>query len=66
MEMAIHPNDHFVERRQGAEKSTLWIGLNCNGHILGPHFVQGNLDTREYLRIVQQDFQNLRISRFNV
>ena len=49
----------------------VWIGLTGDGHVLGPHFVQVNFDTREYLRImrydvVQQDFQNLRINRFNV
>ena len=39
----------------------VWVGLTRTGIVLGPHFVQGNLDTREYLRIirlnvVQRDF----------
>ena len=40
----------------------VWIGLTRAGIVLGPHFVQGNLNSRECLRIIrdnviQRDFR---------
>ena len=59
-----HPPDHYIEHVQGADQLMVWVGLTGNGDLLGPHFVRGNLDTREYLRIVrynviQREFRNL-------
>ena len=63
-----HPEDHFIERAQGAGRVMVWLGLMGNGNVLGPHFVQGNLDQREYLRIVryhvvQEDLRNQGVDR---
>ena len=62
-----HPPDHYVEFKQGADQVMVWMGLT-GGRVLGPHFVRGRLDTREYLRIiryhvVQGDFRRLNIQR---
>ena len=63
-----HPQDHHIGNRQGSDQVLVWVGLNGNGEVFGPHFVRGNLDTREYLRIVrynviQQDFARQNINR---
>ena len=63
-----HPDDHYVEFEQGADQVMVWMGLTGNGLVLGPHFVQGRLDTREYMRIVryhviQRDFVRLGIDK---
>lgn len=63
-----HPNDHYAQRQQGAGKVMVWIGLKGDGKILGPHFVDGSLNTREYLRIVrynvvQREFLQLGINQ---
>ena len=63
-----HPADHYVEFFKGADQVMVWVGLTRTGIVLGPHFVQGNLDTREYLRIirynvVQRDFAMNDIDR---
>jgi hypothetical protein len=57
----VCPADHYVGLFEGADQVMVWIGLTRTEIVLGPHFVQGNLDTREYLRIkrynvVQRDF----------
>ena len=31
----------------------VWLGFTGAGDVLGPYFVQGTLNTREYLRIVR-------------
>ena len=46
----------------------MWIGLTRTGVVFGPHFIQGNLNTREYLRIIryhviQRDFPRNNINR---
>ena len=61
-----NPPNHYVEFQQGADQVMVWVGLTRTGIVLGPHFVQGHLDTREYLRIVlynvvQRDFRNHNI-----
>ena len=66
-----HPNDHYIERQQGARQVMVWIGLTGEGRILGPHFVNGSLNSREYLRIirysvVQREFAALDINPENV
>ena len=66
-----HPPDHYIEFKQGADQVMVWLGLTGSGQVLGPHFVGGRLDTREYLRIiryhvVQGDFRRLNIQRGNV
>ena len=48
-----HPQDHYIGNRQGADQVLVWVGLTGNGEVFGPHFVRGNLDTTEYLRIVR-------------
>ena len=62
-----HPDAHYIEHMQGADQLMVWVGLTGNGDLLGPHFVNGNLNTREYLRIVrhnviQREFRNLGIN----
>ena len=66
-----HPPDHYIEFKQGADQVMVWLGLTGSGLVLGPHFVRGRLDTREYLRIiryhvVQGDFRRLGIQRGNM
>ena len=66
-----HPDDHYVSFEQGADQLMVWIGLTGSGSILGPHFIQGNLNTQEYLRIVrynvvQRDFRRLNINRLQM
>ena len=46
-----HPNDHYVAYQQGEQQIMVWVGLTRQGAVLGPHFVEGNLDAREYIRI---------------
>ena len=63
-----HLANHFVEFEQGADIVMAWAGLTRAGIVLGPHFIQGNLNTREYLRIIrhhviQRDFPNININR---
>ena len=48
-----HPLNHFVEFEQSADSIMVWSGLTRAGVLLGPHFIQGNLNTREYLRIIR-------------
>ena len=57
-----HPPDHYVEFLQGGNQIMVWISLTRAGIVLGPHLVQGNLNSREYLRIIrynviQRDFR---------
>ena len=64
-----HPKDRYIGNRKGADQVLVWIGLTGNGEVFGPHFARGNLDTREYLRIVRynvihQDFAWQIINRF--
>ena len=47
------PLEHYVEFVQGAEQVMPWEGLTRTGAVLGSHFVQENLDGREYLRIIR-------------
>ena len=66
-----HPNDHYIDHRQGAGQVMVGIGLTGDGRILGPHFANGNLDSREYLRIIrydviQREFAALGINLENV
>ena len=65
---AGHPPDHYVEFSQGADKVMVWVGLIRTGVVLGPHFIERNLDSREYLRIIrynviQRDFLIHNIDR---
>ena len=64
-----HPLDHYVEFSRGNDQIMAWIGLSRAGVVLGPHFVRGNLDTQEYLRIIryhiiQREFQQHQINRY--
>ena len=63
-----HPPDHYAEFLQGANQLMVWVGLTRTGVVLGPHFAERNLDTREYLRIirynvVQRDFRIHNVDR---
>ena len=63
-----HPDNHYIGHEQGAGKVMVWMGLTGAGLILGPYFIEGGMDTREYLRIVrfnviQRDFRRLNINR---
>lgn len=63
-----HPREHYVEFVQGAEQVMVWAGVTRAGTVLGPHFVERNLDSREYLRIIryhviQRDFREHNIDR---
>ena len=63
-----HPTNHFVEFEQGADSVTVWISLTRTGVVIGPHSIQENLNTREYLRIIryhviQRDFLRNNINR---
>ena len=49
----------------------VWLRLTRAGVVLGPHFAERNLDTREYLRIIryhviQRDFHVHNIDRNNM
>ena len=64
---AEHGNGHR-EFLQGAKKLMVWVGLTRTGVVLGPHFAERNLDTREHLRIirynvVQRDFRIHNVDR---
>ena len=48
-----HPPNHYIDCQQGPGQVMVWAGLTRNGNIFGPHFVNGRLDTREYLRIIR-------------
>ena len=66
-----HPEDHYIGHEQGADKVMVWMGLTGEGLILGPYFIEGGTDTREYIRIVrynvvQRDFRRLNINRREV
>jgi hypothetical protein len=66
-----HPVDHYVEFAQGADQVMVWVGLTRAGVVLGPHFAERNLNTREYLRIIryhviQRDFYVHNIDRNNM
>lgn len=43
----------MVEHTQGAGHVMVWLCLLGNGPVLGPYFVQGKLNQREYLRIIR-------------
>ena len=63
-----HPPDHYVEFAQGADQVIVWARLTRAGIVFGPHFVERNLDTREYLRLIryhliQRDFHVHNIDR---
>ena len=66
-----HPADHYVEFAQGADQVMVWVGLTRAGVVLGPHFAERNLDTREYLRIIryhviQREFHTYNIDKNNM
>jgi hypothetical protein len=48
-----HPTDHYAEFAQGADQIMIWVGLSQADVVLGPHFAQRNLDSREYLCIIR-------------
>ena len=50
---AGHPENHYIEFEQGADQVMVWIGVTGAGVILGPHFINGRMNTQEYLRIVR-------------
>ena len=41
----------------------VWVGLTRLGVVLGPHFVEGNIDTREYIPIIHYNViqRNFRV-----
>ena len=61
-----HLANHFVEFEQGADSVMVWIGLTRAGDVLGPHFTQGNLNTREYLRIIRYHVIQRAFPRNNI
>ena len=57
-----------MEFEQGVDSVMVCIGLTRAGVVLRPHFIQGNLNTREYLQIIryhviQRDFPRNNINR---
>ena len=60
-----HPDDHYVDFSQGADKIMVWVGLTGQGVVLGPHFIQGRMDTREYLRIIRYNVVQRELRNFN-
>lgn len=63
-----HPEDHYVDFEKGAGQLMVWMGVTRTGAIFGPHFVEGNLDQQEYIRIIryhviQRDFREQNINR---
>ena len=38
-----HPENHFVNYKQGAGQLMVWVGLMKNWAIFGPHFIEGRL-----------------------
>jgi len=63
-----HPEEHYIDFEQRADKIMVWTGLTGEGLVIGPYFIEGKMDTREYLRIVrynviQRDFRRLNINR---
>ena len=42
-----HPDDHYIEFKQGADQVMVWMGLTGDGKVLGPHFVQVRFNTIE-------------------
>lgn len=66
-----HPDDHYTDAQQGADQVHVWGGLMKNGTVFGPYFIRGNMNCREYLRIVrynliQRDFHTHNIDANNV
>ena len=62
-----HPPDHYIGHQQGAAQVMVWVGLTVDGRVLGPHFIDGNMDSREYIgivryNVVQREFSPLRIN----
>ena len=43
----------IIGNEQGADKIMVWMGLTGEDLILGPYFIEGGMDTREYIRIVR-------------
>lgn len=63
-----HPPDHYIEFKQGAGKLMVWMGVMKTGAVFGPHFVEGGLDSQEYLRIIryhviQREFREQNVNR---
>ena len=66
-----YPANHYLDHMTDAGKVMVWVGLTENSDVLEPRFLNGNLDTREYLQItrynvVQRDFRNLGNSFNNI
>ena len=61
-----HPAHHSVEFAQSADQVMVWVGLTQAGVVLGPHFAERNLDTREYLRIIRYHLIQRDFHMFNV
>ena len=64
-----HPQDRYTGNRHGSDQVLVRVGLTGNREVFGPHFVRGNLDTRDYLCIVRynvihQDLAWQNINRF--
>ena len=43
----------------------VWVGLTGQGVVLGPHFIQGRMDTREYLRIIRYNVVQRELRNVN-
>ena len=64
-----HPPNHYAEFSQGAKEVMVWVGVTRTVVVLDSHFIQRNLNTREYLRVVrynviQKDFRFHNINRY--
>ena len=44
----------------------VWVGLTGQGVVLGPHFIQGRMDTREYVRIIRYNVVQRELRNFNL
>ena len=57
-----HSPDHYIGHQQGAAQVMVWVGLIGDGRVLGPHFIDGNIDSQ----YVQREFGALGINLENV
>ena len=61
-----HPPDHYIGHQQGAAQVMVWVGLTGDGRVLGPHFIDGNMDSREYIRIVRYNVVQREFGAFGI
>lgn len=50
-----HPPDYSYDRSNSREKLTVWAALCGNGDLLGPYFLNGNVNGQRYLDMINQN-----------